>query len=639
MKKYLLPILSVFIFLIFLKPIDTDGDFFQHANIGRYVITRRALPRVDDLTFTAADKPYVAYAWATGVVFYLLYSAVGPNAVSVFVALVAVLTFFLLFLLLKSLKISSPATFLTLSITAVLVATRWPSRPEIMTYPFVLGILLINQFRGKYPKLLLLFPFIILLWANFYGSSVLIGLGILTLIVLFSKKSLLLYTSVFFSYLLALVNGYGTNTVFFIQRIPRMTSLHGDWSGLLAPILLKPTNYNYLLHFQYTAFLYVVYLITVGLFLVRNFQLARRHPIFLSLAVTLLMPFQASRVLPLAIILSAPLLAVLLNDIPYTKKSFGIYGGISILFISLYSHMPAVGLDQQIFSPRLVAFLKTYAISGRLFNTQRIGSFLSYSLYPQIRVYTDTRDDLFIGTGVLEEIQDLFSKGKDIVPLLASKNVDAVVADISETVSYKGLFSSPDWTVIFVDDIYLVAVPTRAAIEKKLPTFSAIDLFSKNGIKEGANGVVANREYLSIWTANPSVNNSFNLAKSFIVLGNADKAIELLQKLRINGKPNSILFAIDRDSLLSDAYFAKRDCTNTKLYLNRVQREAKGKLIFSPRASIPTPINKGYAFYYMVCEKNVSLARTYLQSYLSRETLSITEQVNLVKEFNALALQ
>jgi len=36
------------------------------------------------------------------------------------------------------------------------------------------------------------------------------------------------------------------------------------------------------------------------------------------------------------------------------------------------------------------------------FNTPRIGGFLAYYLAPQIKTFSDTRDDLFVGTGVLE---------------------------------------------------------------------------------------------------------------------------------------------------------------------------------------------------------------------------------------------
>ncbi|MCX6791809.1 MAG: hypothetical protein NT149_02110, partial [Candidatus Gottesmanbacteria bacterium] len=209
-------LVTVAVFFLFLHPIDSDGDFYHHLIIGRYVADLRALPYTDTFTYTAAGHPYIGYAWGTGVLFYVIFRTFGAEGISLFVALVGVLTCGLLWVLTREFHLARSVRILLILLAAGVLATRWPTRPEIMTYPGLLAILVVNRIRRHHPQATLLFPVIVFLWANLYSVSLIAGLGILLLIGMFElvnarpkRQTKLLWWNIAAAIGAAWINGYG----------------------------------------------------------------------------------------------------------------------------------------------------------------------------------------------------------------------------------------------------------------------------------------------------------------------------------------------------------------------------------------------------------------------------------------------
>lgn len=470
MQKLLLGFFFLAIFIFFIYPMDSDGDFFQHANIGKFVIENKSLPYFDTLTFTAQGKEYIGYSWATGIIFYSLYETFGPIAINLFMASIALITFLLLYALLWKITSSTKSALMTIFLVAPVVSTRWPSRPEIITYPFIIAILLINEYRKTHPRLVIFFPILILFWANFYGVSTILGLILLLLFALvqwlkdkgkFSSSSYLFYLSVVASFPLALLNGYGTDSLFFISLIPKMTGFHGDWAGVLKTLQNAPPEY--LAIFRYRLLIYLLYISSLVILLVISLKKIRSSFFYFLLALALLVPFFAIRQIPLAAILSTPFLAALLSQkIKFQKIVLGviIFLGAISLITAFRTNSPGFGEDHNTFPKEMVYFLKENQISGRAFNTQRVGSFLSYHLYPDILTFSDTRDELFIGTGVLEEMGKTLKLGGNLTSLLSKHNISVVIADLTESKTYQRLFYSKDWAPVFLTGNYAIFLPS-----------------------------------------------------------------------------------------------------------------------------------------------------------------------------------
>ena len=641
-RLVILPFL-IGIFVVFLHPIDSDGDFFQHVNIGRSLLEEKSFPHTDEFTFTAKGKEYIGYSWGTGVIFYLLYSSTGPIGINIFIATVAVVTFLLLYVLLKEISQSNRIALLILTLVAPVISTRFPSRPEVITYPFVIALFLIDQLKVKHPRIVLLFPFLILLWANLYGVSVIVGMGLLLLFALrqwisdglkLRSPMVLFYISILVSMPLAFFNGYGASSVFFILLIPQMTEFHGDWAGIGKIITNAPIEY--FLVFQYKLlmfFLYVAFLLFVVLL---GYRKIRSNLFFLFTSLGLLVPFVVARQIPLAVIASTPLFAVLLSaHMRWRRFVFGsaLVIGLMLTSLAIWINPPGTGEATESFPPTMISFLKTNQIGGNVFNTQRIGSFLSYQLYPSVKVFSDTRDDLFVGTGVLEEMGTALNTPIYILSFLDRHNIEIVIADLREGASYSNLLYSNRWVVVYLDSIYLIFVRDKVAEEKKLLTYEAIDPFAISGIR-GDKAELAVSQYQSIIAGvGQSYNHAMRLASALLSVGKYNEAIEILTKQEVRFGPQSIFAAIQRDYLLAQTYFAIGDCQNTKKSLDKTKFDVTGRLIFSPGTELLSPVHKGYAFYYILCEKNKALAQAHLEKYLSRSEIDEAERKTTREQF------
>ena len=92
MKSILVGIVfSLLVFLLFLHPINAS-DYYHHLITGRFIAQTHSLPYTDTFSFTASGLPWVAYAWGMGLLYYILESLSGPNAVSIFTAIVGLAT-------------------------------------------------------------------------------------------------------------------------------------------------------------------------------------------------------------------------------------------------------------------------------------------------------------------------------------------------------------------------------------------------------------------------------------------------------------------------------------------------------------------------------------------------------------------
>jgi hypothetical protein len=474
--------------LLFIRPIDGDGDFYHHLNVGREIVMTHKLPRVDTLTHTAAGRPFVGNGWLSGVVFYLIYASVGAIGINILNYALAAATFFLLFWYLhRCLRVVWRSTLLSLLIVAPVVATRWPYRPEMFMYIFLFGLFLVDYYQTAKPWLSILFPVLTLLLVTFYGAGFPLVTGILSLLIFFraikQKKypqHWLYYVSIIACFPVALfLNGYGLKSIGFIQFYSKWTFLWGDWVGLWDIILHPEMGFTPQIVIMYC--LFTAYVIFLALY---SYKYLKRYALFSILALMVFFPFVAVRLRTFGALLSAPFIALLLSHVKSRWVlwfSFALALGVSVWFI--VTNPPRVGESSDVFPPRLIEFMKIKKLSGNVFNTPRIGAFLSYYLYPQIRTFADTRDDLFIGTGVLKAEQAFLSANASISYLTRKYNIDIVIVNQYDGNSFRDLIYDPQWALIYLADNYLIFVPRSIAVDKNLQIFGEIDPYSPTGIK------------------------------------------------------------------------------------------------------------------------------------------------------------
>jgi len=139
-------------------------------NAGEMGFSRSALLRTNFYSYTESDTPFVNHHWASGILFYFIFSLFGWSGLSFFHILIFVLAFAILFLLSHR---KLPLLYLIpLSIFLLpLIAERTEIRPETFSYLFIaVFIYLLTRFAENDPskKFLYLLPILFLFWANLH---------------------------------------------------------------------------------------------------------------------------------------------------------------------------------------------------------------------------------------------------------------------------------------------------------------------------------------------------------------------------------------------------------------------------------------------------------------------------------------
>jgi hypothetical protein len=635
------------IFFFFLHPVTGDGDFFHHLSAGRYIELHKEIPTVDENTFTRLGQKWTANAWGTGLIYYSIYTNFGPSAISLFIALEAVLLFFLLYLLLRTYHLPNKIIFLSLAFAAVAISTRWPNRPELITYPALVLILLIDRLRLRRPKLVLFYPLIIFIWSILYVGGVFIGLLLLGLLIFkqfkddkfrIKRDSCLLYITGLMSFPISLLNGNGLKAILLIFSIPNVAKIQGEWAGIFT--VLKNSPENQLLTLQYNVLFYFTFLVLFVFLLLLNYKKIKQYFFLLILSCSLILPFFAIRNIQIAVVLSTPLFAVLLEGALKTsfKKILPII--LLILIVNTYLaygvNQHGLGEESKQFSPKLIAYFKDNNLSGNVLASQQAGSFLEYHLFPKVLVFSDTRDDLFLGSQVLSDFENNIKINGNVLPLLSLYNVDIVVTDIADGDGYQPLIYSPDWSLVYVEDYHLVFVRRKTALEKHLLSYNAIDPYSAVPTKEGMEKSAA-QEYINILEKDPdSFNIQFDLALIYFNQRNYDLVISTANNLKF---PNSSILAIyesRKNFLLSMSYLLTQQCGLAKQYLDAYHKDVSFKFIFDPGRKMLGNDEEGYMIYYLTCQKDIEKAQKHLNTFLNEPNGNGDEKSNAKRIFDEL---
>jgi len=182
MSKSLLKVFQIYIFVyafLFASRPMSDADFWFHLKTGQYIFATGSIPRTELFSFTYHGIPWVAHGWLSGVLFYAVWSTVGPKVLIFLFALLTAIAFWIAFK-----RANSHPFFAGI---AMLIGV-WTALPNIGVRPRVFSILfasiylaVLDRFaRGvKEQQIWWLVP-LMALWANLHGGF-LIGLALIAL--------------------------------------------------------------------------------------------------------------------------------------------------------------------------------------------------------------------------------------------------------------------------------------------------------------------------------------------------------------------------------------------------------------------------------------------------------------------------
>ena len=173
---FLLVLLSCLI--LFIRPIG-DPDFWWHIKTGQLILQDRAIPHVDQYSFSAYGKSWIAHEWLSEVILFLSYRIGGVTFTQIIFALLTLIAFGMS--ITCTLDKSNPyARGISLFLGFLMSTPVLWARPQILSllnFSFVYFLLHKFSRTGKW-KFIYPIPFIMVFWVNEHGSYIL-GLGLI----------------------------------------------------------------------------------------------------------------------------------------------------------------------------------------------------------------------------------------------------------------------------------------------------------------------------------------------------------------------------------------------------------------------------------------------------------------------------
>jgi hypothetical protein len=172
-QRFVLAILLILIFAMAART-PLDSDMWWHLRAGEETM-RLGYPMTEDtFSYTRQGERWVNHSWLSQVVMYLLYQLGGFFALGAFVALLAALSFWLVYLQMDGQALLRAFILIFTATTAALV---WSPRPQMVSLVlFGLVGYLLYLFKWHRRDYLWTFVPIFILWSNIHGGY---ALGIL----------------------------------------------------------------------------------------------------------------------------------------------------------------------------------------------------------------------------------------------------------------------------------------------------------------------------------------------------------------------------------------------------------------------------------------------------------------------------
>ncbi|NJD55539.1 MAG: hypothetical protein FIA94_03930 [Nitrospirae bacterium] len=404
-----------------------DFDFWWHIATGRNVVETGTIPAEDPFSFVTQEnrgkfettkyrEPFLMRQyWLAQVLFYGLYEYFGGWGVVLLRSALLTLTVFLVYVGLRRSAVPLPVSLsLVVPVFFVFLQQFSADRPVLFSFLFgTIVFLLIEEYHRKPGKLLLLLPVAMLLWSNLHGGFVfglvMIGTNLLIEAVLYLLRKSAFSREEFRFYCYCMLGGAAASFC--------------NPNGFLVFYMFMP-HYDYFYEGIQEYQPLIVYLRRPSLPVDKNIfvilgilvlSILRIHKMRISQIVLLIgvtvMGAQSMRyfsfTVTVGILISGPQVFRLWESMidryfvrakPQIEKlgaavlvvfTLVIFGLNYQQFVKAIPHLSKAPITPP--SQYLGKFIRESAIPGRMFNSDFLGGYLVWELYPWKKVFVDTR--------------------------------------------------------------------------------------------------------------------------------------------------------------------------------------------------------------------------------------------------------
>ena len=473
------------------KMMNGDGDLPFHLTLGHRILDQGSVPKVDAFSHTMTGQPVIEHEWLSGVIFAAIESAFGLQGVILLCALVIASAFWLVYRWTRS----NNRTMLISTFVALLAIfssiVHWLARPHVFTFLILtLWMFILDRLRQGNTNAWWALPVIMLLWTNLHGVFL---IGFVTWFIfglgvgwdeIFNKKdqeSQSLPDHFWQNYLLggitaflaSLINPYGFGLYKMI-----VSHVGNDFLTDNTIEFMSPNFHDYVF---WPALIFIALLIiSLGL---NKTRMSAAH--LFNSAAWLLFGLYSARNMPLFAMVSAPLLARSLDDLlcgaaknSKILKNFNKINdrlqmvdkelkgyllpilAILIAFLGLAAGLhfdfkgEGYGFSPEKFPVEAVNWLEDHPQEGEMLNDFDWGGYLQYRLWPEKRVYIDSKSH-FYGEEFVQEYLKIVNAEEGWQALLEPYGVSwALLPPDARVVD--ALQSELGWRIIYEDDTAVI---------------------------------------------------------------------------------------------------------------------------------------------------------------------------------------
>jgi hypothetical protein len=440
-----------------------DPDIWWHMRTARHLFETGHFLRADEWTFTVAGLPRVNLEWGAEVPYYFAWKGLGVSGLYLTMMLTVCAILLGVYWLGGKRSGNWKASFVAAVAAALMATVSLAPRTLLFGWLFLVIELAVLWGFEKDRNFTLWLPLLFLLWINTHASWF---IGFVLMVVFFAcgwfefawgnlysvrwtppqKRRILAVIAASIAALF--VNPWGWRLVAYPLDVAygQQATLRyvAEWASLD-------------FHAARGKFVLAVFLLLAILQLIRPRRWSLQDLAFALIGVYGALTYM--RFLFLAGILLAPMLAIALSRVWEEKPRIASRGerwvnaaGIAALLAFIVLHAPSKRQLQagvaEVFPQRAVPFVRTLSGKGNLFgNFNWAGYFEWYA--PQAKEFADTRVDIFVHQGVLQDyvrathLQDTFA-------ILDKYRIQYVLLDQKNPAAYL-LARSPQWKTVYQD--------------------------------------------------------------------------------------------------------------------------------------------------------------------------------------------
>lgn len=483
-KKNTKAIVFYIIFFLFILGFSTtasnyDLDLWARLIAGMGFVQTGQVLRHDFLSYTPTHIWY-DHEWGSGVIFYLVKQLFG---VAGFLFLQAALVFLIFFTISKVIKLRGTTTttpynflFYYFSFMAFSYIADMPVRCQLFSFLFFAVFLyILESARNGKPKLLWILPPLMLVWNNLHGGCV-VGLGLIVLYIIgefLNRKPFRNYIYALLGTLAVLpINPWGLSYLDFLFKANTMNrSMIMEWQSLLSKnAVITNISFNFKL-FALVLLFFEADLIVKQIF-AKNFKFDATK--ILVILTTLFFAIWHVKLIPFAVISLAcflyddfytifnTLTKNFLDKIAVAKDSI-IYVLIIIFFLS---SIKANGFGPYLnvfrFPLRPVEFVKINNLKGDILEDFSSGSYISYKLYPNNKIFMDGRYEEVYNPELLSLYNDFCIASPNWDKLLKLYPPDIIIL-YKKYHGFDKVKADRNWKLVFDDGVSGVFVKAKDA--------------------------------------------------------------------------------------------------------------------------------------------------------------------------------